>query len=109
MDLRYKFDEDAQNYEKYRPTYIDELFADIITYSGLDDTKNALEIGIGTGQATLPFLSTGCNLTAIELGENLAAYSKDKFALFDNFSIVNTSFESYSAASNSLNLVYAAY
>ena len=75
MDLRLTFNEDASNYDKFRPTYIDEMYKDVIGFSSLNSSKSALEIGIGTGQATLPFLKTGCKVTAIELGDKLAQFS----------------------------------
>ena len=56
-ELRMKFDEDEINYDRWRPGYPDELF------------QAALEVGIGTGQATRPFLEAGCRVTAVELGE----------------------------------------
>ena len=87
MDKRFTFNEDAMNYEKWRPTYCEELFHDIMEYSKLDMHKKTLEIGIGTGKATLPFLKTGCDLRAIELGENLAEFSKNKFKDYKNFNI----------------------
>lgn len=108
MDLRLTFNEDVKNYDKYRPSYTTELFNDIINYSKLNNTKNALEIGIGTGQATTPILKTGCKLTAIELGENLADYSKHKFTAYDNFNIINIDFEGYSAINNQFDLIYSA-
>ena len=77
MDLRVTFNVDAQNYDTYRPTYPKELFLDIIQYSGISFGKNALEIGVGTGQATEPILGNGCNVKAIELGNNLAQYVKN--------------------------------
>ena len=33
MDKRFTFNEDAMNYEKWRPTYCEELFHDIMEYS----------------------------------------------------------------------------
>lgn len=56
MDLRYTFDEDEVNYDKYRPSYPTELIWDIIRYANLTSSDKILEIGTGTGQATLPFL-----------------------------------------------------
>lgn len=92
MELRLKFNEDVENYEKARPTYPNELFNDIIAYSGINECSNVLEIGIGTGQATLPFLKLGCSVTAVELGRNLAEYAKSKFSTFDNLHIINDDF-----------------
>ena len=92
MDLRFTFNEDVLNYDRMRPTYVKELYESIIHFSNLDSNKNALEIGIGTGQATLPFLSTGCNLVAVELGEDMARFSKAKFAKFHNFDVINSDF-----------------
>lgn len=84
MELKLTFNEDAANYDRWRPTYVPELFREIVEYSGLDETKEALEIGIGTGQATLPILQTGCRVTAAEIGQNLAAYAKSKFQAYQN-------------------------
>ncbi len=95
MDLRTTFNEEAANYDKYRPTYCKELFDDVICFSGINDINTALEIGIGTGQATLPILKTGCKVTAIELGKDLSEYSKQKFSTYSNFEIINTDFEKY--------------
>ena len=108
MDKRFAFNEDAINYDKWRPNYCEELFHDIMEYSKLDGHKKALEIGIGTGQATLPFLKTGCDLTAIELGENLAEFSKNKFKDYKNFTIHNISFEDFKCNTNTFDLIYSA-
>ncbi len=108
MDLRLTFNEDEVNYDKWRPSYVPELFKEIIQYSNINETKHALEIGIGTGQASLSFLQTNCKLTAVELGEKLAEYSRSKFASFSNFEVVNTDFESFSAENNTFDLIYSA-
>ena len=84
MDLRKTFNTDEYNYDRSRPDCPKELFEDIFDYVNLSENCNVLEIGIGTGQATLPFLKQGCNVTAIELGDKLAMYSKYKFAEFSN-------------------------
>ena len=108
MDKRFTFNEDAMNYEKWRPNYCEELFHDIMEYSKIDSHKKALEIGIGTGQATLPFLKTGCDLRAIELGENLAEFSKNKFKSYKNFNILNIPFEDFNGDENTFDLIYSA-
>ncbi|MDS0527738.1 methyltransferase domain-containing protein [Clostridium sp. SHJSY1] len=108
MDIRLTFNEDAKNYDKWRPTYCKELFNDIIEYSNLNENKKAIEVGIGTGQATRPFLKTGCEVMAIELGQNLVEYSQEKFKEYKNLRIYNTSFEDYNGDENSIALLYSA-
>jgi len=108
MDLRFTFNEDVLNYDKMRPTYVKELYEDVIKFSNLDSNKNALEIGIGTGQATFPFLNTGVKLTAVELGEDMAKFSKEKFSNFHNFVVINDDFESVNLENNNFDLVYSA-
>lgn len=108
MDKRLMFNEDVINYDKWRPIYCEELFNDIIEYSGLDQNKKAIEVGIGTGQATTPFLKTGCKLTAVELGGNFTEYVKEKFKQYKNFTVCNTSFEDFECADNSVDIIYSA-
>ena len=108
MDLRLTFNEDVQNYDRFRPTYADELFDEAIRFSSLDISKRALEIGIGTGQATLPFLKTGCKVTAIEIGDKLAQFSREKFAKFKSFEVINQDFESVQLDENAYDLIYSA-
>lgn len=108
MDFRKVFDRIPKEFDKGRTRYCDELFTDVIEYSKLDSSKTALEIGPGTGQATEPILKTGCSYLAIELGENLAEYTKNKFCSYDNFQIVNSDFETYDFGHNQFDLVYSA-
>ncbi len=102
------FDEDPANYDRWRPDYVPELFQKIIAYARLDETKKALEVGIGTGQATLPILRTGCRVTAVEIGGKLAAYSKHKFRDERNLKIENVAFEDYASPDGAFDLIYSA-
>lgn len=108
MDLRLTFNEVPEEYGRLRPHYPDALSSDLIAYSMLDATKKALEIGIGAGQATLPFLKTGCELNAVEIGDRLAQYSREKFASYQHFKVLNQDFESALLDENSYDLIYSA-
>lgn len=108
MDLKLKFNEVTAEYDKWRPTYVPELYADIMAYSGIDQASRVLEIGIGTGQATLPILKTNCHLTAVEIGDELAAYTRTKFSRYKNLEIMNMAFENYECPDNSFDMVYSA-
>lgn len=108
MDLRLTFNEDETNYDRFRPTYPDELFTDIIRYSTVHEGSNSLEIGIGTGQATAPFLQMGCKVTAVELGDKLSDFVRRKFKKYNNFTVTTADFMALSLQPNSYDLVYCA-
>lgn len=108
MDLRYSFNEDVENYDKIRPEYPEKLFDDIFKYAEISTDSNLLEIGIGTGQATKPFIDTGCKLTAVELGDNLANYCKCKFENYKNICVLNDDFLNCELPYNNFDLIYSA-
>ena len=108
MELRRSFNEDAVNYDKYRPEYPKELFEDIESYSQIEAGNNLLEIGIGTGQATLPFIQLGCNITGMELGDNLSAFVTEKYSGYSNFKVINADFMLYPIEENFYDLIYCA-
>ena len=50
-DLGRVFNEVPELYDRVRPTYPDELFADLAAITGMDRGSSVLEVGCGTGQA----------------------------------------------------------
>ena len=67
------FNRVAEIYDAFRPDYPEELVETILRKSRtLADTGKILEIGSGTGKATLPFARRGYSILCIEPGENLA-------------------------------------
>ena len=108
MEKKLSFNENADNYDRLRPRYCSELFADIAAYAGLKKGAAALEVGPGTGQATQPFLDLGCRVTAVEPGEHMAAVLARKYQEYPDFSVQNCFFEDFSAPPGSFDLIYAA-
>ena len=108
MDFRKTFDKIPESFDKYRPRYCDELFEELIIRCELNSNKKVLEIGPGTGQATEPILKTGCDYTAIELGENFTSFMKKSFGAYSNFNIINADFEKQIFEKNVYDLVYSA-
>lgn len=72
LRLRAGFNNIADLYDRARPTYPAALFADLVRLTGLGPGSRLLEIGCGTGQASLSLAETGCELLAVELGAHLA-------------------------------------
>lgn len=106
--LRHIFNDATTLYDKMRPTYMPELYQAIFDLYPLGPESKALEIGIGTGQATEPILKTGCALTAVELGDQLADFSADKFKAYPNFTVQCIDFMALQTPDNAFDLVYAA-
>ena len=106
--LEWTFDTVASTYEKLRPGYPDELYKMIFDYITLDQSCYAVEVGIGGGQATLPFLKMKCNLIAVEYGEQLSELCKEKFKEYSNFSIIASKFEDTNFLDDIYDLVYSA-
>lgn len=105
--LNWTFDTVADIYEKLRPGYVDELYQTIFNYKPINNTSSVVEIGIGGGQATLPFLQTGCNLTAVDYGENFCKICREKFKEYPSFSAISGKFEDIDMG-DEYDLIYSA-
>jgi SAM-dependent methyltransferase len=70
-ELSRVFDRIPEDYEA-RPGYPDHVFDVLVERCGLRPGAKVLEIGAGSGQATLPLLDHGARVTAIEPGVSLA-------------------------------------
>lgn len=57
--LRTGFDTAAEDYQRTRPVCPSELFDDLISRAGLEAGAKVIEIGYGTGQATVPLAERG--------------------------------------------------
>jgi SAM-dependent methyltransferase len=67
-----------------------------------------LEIGCGTGQATVPLAERGCRIVAVELGAELAAVARRNLARFPDVEVVTGAFEDWPLPSEPFDLVLSA-
>ncbi|MEV0849433.1 class I SAM-dependent methyltransferase [Streptomyces sp. NPDC049954] len=74
------FDEDAELYDRARPGYPPKLYEDLAELAGASCGSRVLEVGCGTGQATVPLAGRGCRITAVEAGVHMAAVARRKLA-----------------------------
>lgn len=102
------FDASADIYGKMRPGYPSSLYKKIFDYANLQAGDSVLEIGIGAGNATPPFLDAAMQVIAVEPGKNFANLCACKFAAYPNFEIINAKFEDYEPEGKLFNLIYAA-
>lgn len=108
MEFRKIFDTIPEEFDKWRPKYCPEAFADIIRYADLKPGKSMLELGPGTGQATEPLLKSGCEYIGIELGEHLFSFCKGKFAAYPGCGFVNGDFCDYDFGDKKFDLIFSA-
>lgn len=106
--LRSTFDGVASLYDEVRPGYPERLFDDLASIAGAGSGTRALEIGCGTGQATLPLARRGYRLLGVELGANLAAVARTKLADYPNARVLASSFEEWSPEEGAFDLVVSA-
>ena len=76
------FDTVVNRYEKMRPGYAPELYQMIFDYVNIDGNSRAVEVGSGSGQATLPVLEKGCEVVSVEYGENFSKLLAEKFNIY---------------------------
>ena len=106
--LGWTFDTVADTYEKFRPGYPAALYHALFDYAASASGKQAVEVGIGGGQATLPVLEAGWNVTAVEPGANFCTRCREKFAAYPGFAAIEGKFEDVRLPENSADLIYAA-
>jgi SAM-dependent methyltransferase len=92
---RVTFDEDAERYDRARPGYPPAIFDDLAELAGIGPGCRVLEIGCGTGQATVPLAERGCEIVAVELGADLADVARRNLARFPAVQVVTAAFESW--------------
>lgn len=94
-ELRMGFDRAAEDYQRTRPVCPPQLFDDLVDRAGLRPGDRVIEIGCGTGQATVPLAERGLAVTAVELGANLAAVARRRLAGFPSAQVLVSSFEDW--------------
>jgi SAM-dependent methyltransferase len=108
-EQRLVFGEVAELYDRVRAGYPDALVDDVITYAGADRPDlRALEVGAGTGKATVSFAARGVEVLAIEPSRAMAAVARRNCEPFPLVRIEETSFEDWPVQTGAFGCVYAA-
>ena len=106
--LKTTFDEAASLYDEVRPGYPEDLFDDVVSLSGIPAGGKILEIGCGTGQATVPFARRGYRILCIELGENMAAVARRNLEGCPNADVRTGAFEESALQEGAFDLAISA-
>lgn len=107
-DPRLVFGEVAERYERARPTYPVELVGDVAALLDLPERARVLEIGSGTGKATVLWADAGYDVTCLEPSEEMASVARNNLARRPNVVIEPSGFEDWHAPTGAFDLVTAA-
>lgn len=98
----------AQLYDTYRPSYPPALVEAILSTSGIPREGQILEIGSGTGIATVLFARRGYTILCLEPGENLVKIARRKLRDFSKVDFRVTTFEDWDSEDHRFDLVISA-
>ena len=97
----------GEAYDRARPSYPASLFRQLDEHFQFKMGQTALEIGCGTGKATVHLAICGLNVTAIDIAPDLLAVAKEKVK-GGKIRLVESSFEDFKAPDASFDYVASA-
>jgi SAM-dependent methyltransferase len=107
-ERRLSFGKVAALYDAARPSYPSELVEDVVGLTPAADRRRALEVGAGTGNATVLFGARGMVVHALEPSGEMAALAERNCAAYPDVTIERSDFESWDPRGARFGLVYAA-
>lgn len=87
------FEKDSVNYNNARPGYPKELYEDIMKFSNILKEDRILEIGAGSGIATIELAKFSSNIVVLEPGEGLINIAKSNLSEYKNIEYICDIFE----------------
>lgn len=103
-----RFDGVANLYDACRPTYPEELIDALISMTGIQTDSKILEIGSGTGKATLLFARRGFSMLCIEPGGNLVSVAAQALRNYPRVEFETVAFEQWRERPGEFDLVMSA-
>src|ERR1700733_14194475 len=97
----------ADLYDRSRPSYPEALVDDVLEFAGAGESDRAVEVGAGTGKATVLFAARGLDIVAIEPSADMAAVARRNLAGYDKVSMQQTEFERWRPPGHEFRLVFS--
>ena len=107
-EQRLVFGEVADAYDRVRPTYPEALFHEVTRFAALGPNDRVLEVGCGTGRATVPLARRGLAVLGLEPSADMAAVARRHCAAFPSVRIDTTSFEAWPLEPGAFRLLVSA-
>ena len=108
-ERRLAFGQVAERYDQARPSYPSELIDDVLALAPLDGGgSGTLEVGAGTGKATVLFAARGVSVLALEPSVEMAGIAEHNCAAYPHVVIEQTEFERWQQPVERFPLLYSA-
>jgi SAM-dependent methyltransferase len=108
-EQRLVFGEAPELYDRARPGYSDALVEDVLAHVGLAASScRALEVGAGTGKATVAFARNGVDVHALEPDPRMAEIARRNCEPYRHVEIEETSFEDWAVQGKAFDLLFSA-
>lgn len=106
-ERRLVFGEVAELYDRHRPTYPRALIDDLIAEAALDGTKAVLEVGAGTGKATVLFAARGIPVIAVEPNAEMARVARRSVGEHVEVEVEESDFEAWDPRGRQFPLLFS--
>jgi SAM-dependent methyltransferase len=103
------FDAVAAHYDLYRPPYPDAAINAVVSLSTLGPSSRLLEVGCGTGQATVQFASRGYSIDCVDPGRNLVSRAVRNCSSYPRIRFTVDTFENAALRARTYDLLFSAH
>jgi len=107
-EQRLVFGEVAELYERARPSYPAELIDDVLELAGAGSVSEAVDVGCGTGKASVLLAERGVRGVGVEPDPAMAAIARRNLAGHTGWEVVLSGFEEWAGPEAAFDLVTAA-
>jgi SAM-dependent methyltransferase len=94
-EQRLAFGSVAELYDRARPSYPPGAIDDVVAHAGLQTGDTVLEVGAGTGKATVLLAQRGLGVLALEPSASMAAVARVNCRAFDGVRVVEAELEAW--------------
>lgn len=105
-ERRLAFGDVAELYDRARPSYPDALVEDVLAFAA--PCQAALEVGSGTGKATVLFARRGLKVHALEPSKEMSRVGRRNCEEFGHVTVEVSDFEGFGGEGSPYQLIYSA-
>ncbi len=103
-----RFSDRVSNYNKYRPSYPNELIDTLTSECHLDSQSIIADIGSGTGKFSKLLLGRNCRVIGVEPNKEMRETAEHQFSKYCNFKSIEGESENTNLENSSVDLITAA-